>query len=516
LCSPAQPHPCTIVDCPLVVRSEADSAVGPNFNGEHNFMRTRVWGAWLAMAGAIGGCATNPVTGRSELSLVSESQEISMGQQAAAEVAQSIGLYNDAQAQTFVSNLGKRLAAGSERPQLPWSFQVVDDPAVNAFALPGGPIFVTRGIMTTLNSEAELASVLGHEIGHVTAKHSVQQISRAQLAGLGLGIGSILSDDVARFAGLASTGLGLLFLKYGRDAENQSDELGFKYAMQARYDVREMLDVFRTLERVGASSGGGGRLPEWLSTHPNPENRLVATQRRIDSVGTIPPNSVVGRDTYLQIIDNMVYGVNPRAGFFRGTQFLHPDLRFQLDFPQGWQTQNQTAAVVAMSPGKDAIVQLTLAGNKTPEQTNSEFFSQQGIRALQSNRTTVNGNPAVTTLFEAQTQDGILRGIATFLTYGGNTYQILGFTPAAKFTTYDNEFTRSIGSFRSLTDQAALNVQPMRIALVRVPRAMTVEQFYQQYPSPVPVEEIGLINDLQAGQTIAAGTTVKRVTGNKP
>ena len=244
-------------------------------------MRTRIWASWLVAGIVSAACATNPVTGRSELSLVSESQEISMGQQAKQEVAATIGLYDDAQAQTYVSNLGKKLAANSERPSLPWSFQVVDDPAVNAFALPGGPIFVTRGIMTTLNSEAELAAVVGHEIGHVTAKHSVQQISRAQVAQIGLGVGSILSPTVANYAGLASTGLSLLFLKYGRDAESQADALGFKYSLNASYDVREMLDVFRTLERVGASSGGGG-LPEWLSSHPNPENRLTATQRRID------------------------------------------------------------------------------------------------------------------------------------------------------------------------------------------------------------------------------------------
>lgn len=479
-------------------------------------MRTRVWASWLAAGVVSVACATNPVTGRSELSLVSESQEISMGQQAKQDVAASIGLYDDTQAQTYVSNLGKKLAALSERPQLPWSFQVVDDAAVNAFALPGGPIFVTRGIMTTLNSEAELVAVLGHEIGHVTAKHSVQQISRAQVAQIGLGVGSILSENVANVAGIAGTGLGLLFLKYGRDAENQSDELGFKYSLAANYDVREMLDVFRTLERVGASSGGG-RLPEWLSSHPNPGNRLAATQHRIDSIGgKIPANAVVGRDAYLRIVDNMVYGVNPRQGFFRGGLFLHPDLRFQIQFPNGWKYQNQAAAVVGVSAANDAAIQLSLAGKKTPDQSNTEFFSQQGIRALQTNRTSINGNPAVSTAFEAQTNDGVVRGVATFISYGGNTYQILGYTSAAKISTYNNDIMNTTGSFRTLTDQAALNAQPMRIALVRVPRAMTLEQFYAQYPSPVPVEEIGLINDLTAGQTIAAGTTVKRVTGNAP
>lgn len=471
--------------------------------------------SYLGLVLLVAGCATNPVTGRSELSLVSESQEISMGQEAAQGVAQSIGLYDDQPAQTYVSGIGKKMAAISQRPTLPWSFQVVDDASVNAFALPGGFIFVTRGIMTHLNSEAELASVLGHEIGHVTAKHSVQQISRAQVAQIGLGVGSILSDDIARFGGIASSGLGLLFLKYGRDAENQADQLGFQYALATNYDVREMLDVFRTLQRLGASSGGAGRLPAWLSTHPDPANRLGNTQQRIDTLSRSLTNTTVGRDPYLRMVENMVYGVNPRQGFFRGGLFLHPDLRFQIDFPQGWVTQNQTAAVAAMSPAKDAIIELTLAGTKTPAEANAEFFAQQGVRALQTNRTSINGMPAVSSAFEAQSDQEVIRGVTTFLSYGGNTYRILGYTPAAKISTYDNDIMRTTSSFRQLTDPAALAAQPQRVQLTRTPRAMTLEQFYQQYPSSVPIEEIALINGLQAGQTIAAGTTVKRVVGNK-
>src|SRR4051794_21035420 len=159
--------------------------------------RTLILGAALAAGGL--GCARNPVTGKSELSLVSESQEIQMGQQAAQEVAQTIGYYKDDKIQSYVAGLGKSIAVKSERPNLPWEFHVVDDASVNAFALPGGFIFVTRGLMTSVNDEAELATVVGHEIGHVTNRHSVQQISKAQLAQLGLGIGSVLSSDIARF-----------------------------------------------------------------------------------------------------------------------------------------------------------------------------------------------------------------------------------------------------------------------------------------------------------------------------
>src|SRR5918992_1697186 len=239
-------------------------------------------------------CARNPVTGKSELSLVSESQEIQMGQQASRDVAQSIGLYNDAKVQAYVAGLGKKMAATSERPDLPWEFHVVDDASVNAFALPGGFIYVTRGLMTSINDEAELASVLGHEIAHVTHRHSVQQISKAQLAQLGLGIGSILSSDIARFGQLASAGLSLLFLKYGHDAENQADQSGLRYALQENYDVREMPKVFMTLSRISQAGGGGGKLPEWLSTHPDPESRVERTEKMLDTLA-LPTNAIVDR-----------------------------------------------------------------------------------------------------------------------------------------------------------------------------------------------------------------------------
>ena len=218
------------------------------------------------VAGPVASCARNPVTGKNELALVSEGQEIQMGQQAAQEVAQTIGFVEDPELQSYVANIGKRMAAKSERPNLPWEFHVVNDASVNAFALPGGHIYVTRGLLGSMNSEAELATVLGHEIGHVTARHSVQQISKAQLATLGLGIGSIVSSDIAQFAGLAGQGLQVLFLKYGRDAENQADDLGFRYALGQNYDVREMANVFETLNRASQAGGQGGRLPEWLST----------------------------------------------------------------------------------------------------------------------------------------------------------------------------------------------------------------------------------------------------------
>jgi len=177
----------------------------------------------LGVLGA--GCATNPATGKSEISLVSESQEIAMGEQTVASAHATMGVYPDSAMQRYVRGVGLRLAALSERPGLPWAFEVVDDPKVNAFAAPGGKIFVTRGIMPFLGSEAELSGVLGHEIGHVTARHTARQITREQLATAGLILGSVVSSSVAQNAGALQQGLGVLFLSYSRGDESQADEL---------------------------------------------------------------------------------------------------------------------------------------------------------------------------------------------------------------------------------------------------------------------------------------------------
>jgi predicted Zn-dependent protease len=418
--------------------------------------------------------------------------------------------------QSYVSEIGMRMAKASERPNLPWEFHVVNDASVNAFALPGGFIYVTRGLMTSINNEAELATVLGHEIGHVTNRHSVQQISKQQVAQLGLGIGSILSNDVARMAGLASQGLGVLFLKYSRDAENQADLAGFRYSLNQNYDVREMASVFQTLDRVSAA-GGGGRLPEWLATHPNPGTRIENTEKRLDTLHKDLSNTIIKRDQYLAHVRNMTYGEDPRQGFFENGVFYHPDLRFQMQFPQGWQTQNTPAAVMAGSPQQDAIIQLSLAGKASPREAAQQFLSQQGVQAGNTSTSSVNGLPAASGYFQAQTEQGTIQGLVTFLSFNGNTYGIMGYTPAGKLTTYDNVFQQTINSFTQLRNQAALNVQPAKVELVKLTREMTLEQFNSQYPSTIPIEELAIINEIESPTSaIPVGRTVKRVIGGRP
>jgi len=350
--------------------------------------------------------------------------------------------------------------------------------------------------------------VLGHEIAHVTARHSASQISKAQLAQLGLGLGSVLAPDLARYGGLASAGLQLLLLKHGRDAERQSDELGLRYMVNERYDVREMVNVFRTLSRVGGEQGS--RLPVWLSTHPNPEDRLKETQQRIAALGVDVSTLRAERAGYLNLLRDMPYGENPRQGFFQGARFHHPELRFQMEFPQGWQTANQTQAVLAVSPRQDALVGLGAAGNVPPEQALQQFFSQQGVQQLP---VAPEGLPPLTRYFEARTEQGLVQGLTTFLTRGGGTYQLIAYTAGGQLPAYDSAFRTTFNSFRELTDPALLGVQPARLELVTLPQAMTLEQFHARYPSTIPLEEVGLINGVTAGESFPAGHTVKRVVG---
>jgi len=192
-------------------------------------------------------CATNPATGERHLNLYSESQEIQIGRDADVQISASLGIYPDKELTVYFEELGLRLASKSERPQLPWTFRILDDSTVNAFALPGGFIYATRGILSFLNSEAELAGVVGHEIGHVTAQHSVYRMSTQQLTQIGLGVGMVLAPELQKYGELASVGLGLMFLKFSRDDELQADELGLRYMGRDGYDPDEMI---RTAEKT--------------------------------------------------------------------------------------------------------------------------------------------------------------------------------------------------------------------------------------------------------------------------
>ena len=279
---------------------------------------------------------------------------------------------------------------------------------------------------------------------------------------------------------------------------------------QDGYDVREFDDVFEALGRIAEE--GQGALPNWLATHPAPAERVQAAEARATAVVT-GSNARVGRDVYLRKIDGLVYGPNPRDGFFREGTFYHPNQRFQITFPRGWQAENLTQAVVAVAPEQRAALQLTMAAGE-PGAALQRFFGQAGVNAGRASRETIHGNPTALAEFQAQTEGGVIQGLVAFIAYGERTYQLLGYSSAAQASAYSPAIAAAIRSFAAVTTPAILDVQPQRIDIVNVPSELTVEEFADRYKSSVPADRLAVLNHVQSAKSrLGAGTLVKRVIG---
>jgi len=462
----------------------------------------------IAAVAALASCTLNPATGERQLTLMSEAQEIEIGRRAVPQVLASFGEYPDEEWQRYVSRLGRELAAESERPNLPWGFHVLDDPLVNAFAYPGGQIYVTRGILAHFESEAELASVLGHEIGHVTARHSVEQMSEQQLAQLGLGVAAVASEDFRPYAPFAAAGLQLLFLKFSRDDERQSDELGLRYMTRAGYDPREMPEVFRTLDRIEDASGGS-RVPAWQSTHPDPIDRVERIEERIEQLPPGQLGGTVNRAAYLRRLQGMTFGTNPRHGYSIGSTFYHPEMAFQVAFPDGWQIVNQRQVAGAVSPGEDAVVVLTVVKERSPTEAARSFFESDAIEPGRSWRDDFYDFQAATS------EGGILRGSVGFVVRGEAVVRLLAYTDDASYGAYADILRRSVSSFRELRDRRHLDVEPARIDIIELPSAMTFDEFSRRYPSTVERSELAVLNGVTTGQQLERGRLMKRIVGGE-
>jgi len=371
---------------------------------------------------------------------------------------------------------------------------------------------VPPGIGPHLDSGAELAARVGHEIGHVTARPAVGQVVSQLLAQVGLAVGTIASPEFERFGGLASAGLGVLFLKYSRDAERQADDLGLRYMRRVSYDPREMPHVFEMLTRVSQAQGGG-RVPEWLATHPDPENRRGRIEQEIAALPQNVSGAAVNRDSYLQRLDGLVFGNNPRDGYFKEHQFFHPELRFRMTFPQGWTTSNAKQSVVAMSPEKDAAVELAVAKQQTADAAAQVFLSQRGFTSGYPVRTSVGGLSAVSAAFAAVTENGTLRGTALFVEHGGAVYRLVGYAAEARWPAVQATAERALQSFARLTDPVALAVQPQRLDIVRVDQRTTIEDLARKRPSPLPAATLALVNQVEPQTPLEPGRLVKWIVG---
>jgi predicted Zn-dependent protease len=471
----------------------------------------------LALVFLTAGCATNPVTGRRELSLVSPQQELQMGLEGYKAVAVEYGLYDDQSLQAYVDSVGQRVARTSHLPGLTWHFTVIDDPSVNAFAMPGGYIYITRGILPYLNSEAQLAGVLGHEIGHVTHRHTAEQMTQQQLYGLGLGVATALSPTVRRYGDLAQQGLGLLFLKYSRTDETEADELGVEYATRAGYDPREIPGTYAMLKRVSEQSGQ--RLPGFLSTHPDPGDRETRTSGLAQQAAQGKSGLAVKGNSYIQRMDGVVFGNDPREGYFAGDRYVQPTLGFQIDFPSGWQHQDSHSAVTAQEPAKQEAMQLSLAdaGTLAPADYVRQLVARAAVAGAEGTPETIGGFSAwVGRVTLPQQQGAPLPAAAGFVRKSDKlVFQILGRSQQAGDAN-DAKIFASLRSFRSVSDPARLDVQPDRVKVAKVATTASLEETLTKLRAPssfLPTNAI--LNNVETDETVRAGTLIKFVAAGK-
>ena len=456
-------------------------------------------------------CAVNPVTGKRELMLLSESDEILLGKQSDQDIVKQYGVYDNEELNRYISEIGMKMARLSHRPNLPYEFKIMDSPVINAFAVPGGYVYFTRGILAYLNSEAEVAGVMGHEIGHITARHSAKQYSSAQLAQLGLGVGIMVSDTFRKYAGLAQFGVGMLFLKFSRDNESQSDELGVEYSTRAGYNAVHMANFFETLDRMHPSESRSG-LEEWFSTHPNPEGRATKVKQMANdwqlNIGN--QNLEVGRDEYLRQIDGLVYGDDPRQGYEENNMFYHPDLRFQFSVPSGWKLYNTPSQVQIMSSEKDAAIILILESGTTPDAASSKFITNSKATVINQSNVKVNGLSARRVTMDIVSQQDTIRALSYFIAKDQYVYIFQGITYRSKFYVHQSVFQSTIGSFSRLYDQKKINVKPDRIKIETVKESGSLRNVLNSMGvSQDELEQIALINGMHLNDQIDSQTLIK-------
>lgn len=467
----------------------------------------------LVLTAFLGACATNPVTGNKEVSLVTPAQELEIGRQGYGPVTEEYGLYGDAALSAHVNSVGQKVARVSHLPSLEWHFTVLDDPTVNAFAMPGGYIYITRGILPYLNSEAQLAGVLGHEIGHVTHRHSAAQMTQQQLFGAGLALGSIVSPTFARYSGAAQQALSLLFLKFSRTDESQADELGVDYATKAGYDSREIPATYAMLKRISDKSGQ--RLPGFLETHPDPGDREKVTTDLAMKAVAGKTGLVINENDYIRRMDNILFGQDPRQGYFDGDTYFHPTLGFQITFPAGWGHQDTHASVAAGEPNGAAVMQLTVAadaGSLSPESYVAQLQKNGSITSSNGARETIGGFSAwvghLTVTPEGQSPTTL---DAAFIRKDSFLFQLLGESKQAG-DAHEGRIFSSIRSFRNLTDPARINVTPDRVQVVTVNAAGAFDAVIRSFGAqPADIETDAIMNSVQTTDRVTAGTLVKIV-----
>ncbi|HEU0200957.1 MAG TPA: M48 family metalloprotease [Burkholderiaceae bacterium] len=476
------------------------------------------------------GCTTveNPVTGRAERTVMDVQTELAEGQKAHQQVLTEFGAYKDPKVQAYVNELGQRLARQSHRSELKWTFTVLDSPVVNAFAVPGGYVYVTRGLMAYMESEADLAGVIGHEIGHVTARHGAQRATRAQTAGLGVlaatVLGAVLESrgvgGAAEAASQVSQSVAAGYLaSHSREQELQADQLGAEYLARVQYDPKNMIDVIamlRNQERFAAdlTKAEGRAAPatnDWLATHPSNEQRL----QEIREIAARYPGGKArdeGRSRYLQVIDGMPFGETPEQGLTRGRNFYHVPLGFALTVPQGWRAQN-SAAALAMTNAQGSAGLVLRPVPPEAGKTHEEILRKVGAQEGKVERGAINGMPATRFAGTVRNQQGQTSAAQLTLVTGPqnrNYAFIHGARDAATLGAAQREIDLAESSFRPLTEADRAAARPWTLRTVPYPRGGFAE-LAQRSPVPHAEQQLRLLNGVYVEGQPKAGEPVKVV-----
>ena len=456
-------------------------------------------------------CAVNPVTGKRELSLISERDEIALGKQTDVEISAQYGVYDDSAVLAYVQRVGQSMTPHTHRPHLTYHFAILDTPVVNAFAVPGGYIYVTRGILALMSSEAELAVVLGHELGHVNARHSVAKLSQLMLAQVGLAIGGAISETFAKITGAASIGIQLLFLKFSRDDEREADALGVEYSRKGGYNPSEMINFFSSLEKLGDLSGGQS-LPGFLSTHPLTSERVQNTR---DILLDADKQLKIEKIGYLNKLNNMVYGPDPRQGYVERNVFYHPQMRFFFSIPQEWNVQNTPAKVILAS--KDGNAAVLLQAEKSSE--NLEEYAEKTTSQIENGQLIdkksyeINGLASYHEVYDVVQQDKEdLRTRLSFVKKSSTIYTFVALSTKSDFNQYDRHFQSIVGSFNELRDARYLNRKPLRIRLIKADGRESLQTMFQKAGMDKDLSsQFAIMNALELDQIPKRGQIIKTV-----
>ncbi len=449
----------------------------------------------------------NPVTGRREVVLVSRDQEQAAGREAAAQVADAMGIFADARLTAYVASVGQRVAARSPRENVDWRFEIVDQESPNAFALPDGHIYVSRGLLELANSEDELAGVLAHEVVHVAARHHAQQQTRATGVGLlslpAVLAGAVIGGPVGQVvqAPLIVLGSGIV-ASYSRDQEREADRVGQRLAAEAGYDPGALAGYLSSQARWSEGREARTREPGFFDTHPSTPERVEAAR---EHAGTLPRRTVAGlasgREAFLRRIDGLLVGGNPAEGVFEGARFLQPDLMFSLRFPEGWQTLNARSHVGAFSPDGKASVVLEIEGPGSDPQAAAramlaEIARDAPLELLAAESSSIAGRPA----FRAEALAG-RRGRVTYLhltwiAHAGLIHLVAGVADAAHARTHQVALASAAGSFRPLQASERASIRERRLRLARTRAHEGLAALVRRTGCAWDAETVALVNAL--------------------